>query len=70
MPDLPTITVTDAQAAKLLQVFGTAADYRAWLRQAIRHEVAQRRAQALQAQHDAVLATEPWAAADEVLGAS
>lgn len=67
MPDLPTITVTDAQAAKLLQVFGTVANYKAWLRQAIRTEVASRRYAALESAHQASIETEIWAAADEVL---
>lgn len=69
MPELPTITVTPAQAAKLVEVFGSATEYRVWLRAAIRHEVAQRHARALQDAHDARLASEPWVAADEVLNA-
>lgn len=32
MPDLPTLTVTQAQADRILATFGTAAAYRDWLR--------------------------------------
>lgn len=35
MPDLPTFTVTDAQAQRLMRVFGTPAAYREWLRRQI-----------------------------------
>jgi len=33
--ELPTFTVTDAQAARLLAVFGTTGAYKAWLRRQI-----------------------------------
>jgi hypothetical protein len=33
MPDLPTLTVTDAQAKRLLAAFGGVPQYKAWLRQ-------------------------------------
>lgn len=39
MPDLPTITVTTAQATKALAAFGDVAGYKAWLRQAVQTEV-------------------------------
>jgi hypothetical protein len=42
MPDLPTLTVTDAQAARLLTVFGSAQAYRDWLKATIIHEMALR----------------------------
>lgn len=42
MPDLPTITVTDAQATKLLEFFGDADAYKAWLREAIKREIRSR----------------------------
>lgn len=31
MPQLPTLTVTDAQATRLIAVFGDVAGYKAWL---------------------------------------
>ncbi len=39
MPDLPTFTVTTAQATRLLAVFGSPAKYKAWLREQIKREV-------------------------------
>jgi hypothetical protein len=33
MPNLPTFTVTDAQAARLLAAFGSTENYKAWLKQ-------------------------------------
>jgi len=39
MPDLPTFTVTSAQATRLLKVFGSPAEYKAWLREQINREV-------------------------------
>lgn len=35
MPTLPTIDVTQAQADRLLAAFGSVAEYKAWLRQAL-----------------------------------
>lgn len=32
MPDLPTFTVTSAQATRLLNAFGSTDNYKAWLR--------------------------------------
>lgn len=62
MPDLPTITVTDAQAARLLaafegQVDETGADlppdeaYRRWLRDAVREKAIQVEAQNIEQRH-------------------
>ena len=43
MPDLPTITVTQAQADRLLAVFpGGAAAYRAWLKATLAAHVIER----------------------------
>lgn len=47
MPDLPTITVTTAQANKLLEVFGDANGYRAWLKEAVKEEARNRIARSL-----------------------
>lgn len=35
MPDLPTLTVTQAQADRMIAAWGTAAAYRQWLRSKI-----------------------------------
>ena len=48
--DLPTISVTNAQAAKLIELFGSAAEYKQWLRQAVREEALRRHAQTLRDQ--------------------
>jgi hypothetical protein len=42
MPDLPTITVTAPQATKLLELFGSAAEYKRWLKEAVRQEAIRR----------------------------
>lgn len=39
MPDLPTLTVTQAQADRCLTAYGTVENYRAWLRSAVRRYV-------------------------------
>lgn len=39
MPDLPTLTVTTAQATRILATFGDAAAYRAWLKDQIIEKV-------------------------------
>lgn len=39
MPNLPTLTVTDEQATRLLAVFGDAAGYKTWLKQRLRDHV-------------------------------
>ena len=36
---LPTITVTDAQAQQLLAIFGNAASYKEWLKRELRTKV-------------------------------
>lgn len=59
MPDLPTLTVTAAQATRIQNAFPGATQaekveaYRAWLRQAIRGEVKAREQRTLQAQFQA-----------------
>lgn len=35
MPTLPTLTVTDAQATRLLAAFGSVENYKAWLKEAL-----------------------------------
>lgn len=52
MPTLPNLTVTDAQLAKCVGVFGDAAGYRTWLKEALRDEVARRTARALDEAHN------------------
>lgn len=39
MPDLPTLTVTDAQAQRIQNAFGGVAAYREWLRAQIKQHV-------------------------------
>jgi hypothetical protein len=39
MPDLPTITVTAAQATRMLAAFGSVANYKEWLRGRVVEEV-------------------------------
>jgi hypothetical protein len=36
VPNLPTLTVTDEQAARLLAVFGSVDAYKAWLRETLK----------------------------------
>ena len=52
MPDLPTLTVTGAQATRLLESFGNAAGYKKWLKQALLDEVQRREARALDEAHN------------------
>lgn len=57
MPDLPTLTVTQAQADRMLAAYGSAAGYRQWLKTAIINyvtvtEMANLRAQHQQAERD------------------
>lgn len=52
MPNLPSITVTDAQLAKCVAAFTDAAGYRTWLKAAVRDEVQRRTARALDEQHN------------------
>ena len=42
MPDLPTLTVTTAQAQRITAAFGTVTDYRKWLRNAVIMQVVSR----------------------------
>ena len=42
MPDLPTITGTAPQATKLLELFGSANEYKKWLKGAVRVEAIRR----------------------------
>ena len=63
MPDLPTITVTAPQATKLLELFGSAAEYKRWLKEAVRQEAIRRQtvvlAEAANSQvRDAIMAFE------------
>lgn len=51
MATLPTITVTDAQAARLIAVFGDAATYQAWLKETLVTYVLRKEADALYQQH-------------------
>ena len=53
MPNLPTITVTAPQLAKCVEAFTDAAGYKAWLKAALRDEVARRTARALDEAHNA-----------------
>lgn len=39
MPDLPTLTITDAQADRCLAAWGSVAAYREWLADAVRRYV-------------------------------
>jgi phosphate starvation-inducible protein PhoH len=48
MPDLPTITVTAPQATKLLELFGSANEYKKWLKEAVRVEAIRRQTVVLQ----------------------
>lgn len=41
MPDLPTLTVSQAQATRLLEAFGTTAQYKDWLKTQITAHVLQ-----------------------------
>lgn len=47
MPDLPSISVTAAQATRLLGVFTNAAGYQKWLKQALLDETLRREARRL-----------------------
>jgi len=53
LPNLPTVTVTDAQSAKCVSAFTDAAGYKAWLKQAVRDEVQRRAARRLDEEHNA-----------------
>lgn len=47
MPDLPTITVSSAQATRLMELFGDVASYKKWLKAAVREEARRLHAVAL-----------------------
>ena len=47
MPNLPTISITQAQLDKCVAAFTDAAGYRAWLKAALRDEVLRREARRL-----------------------
>jgi len=49
MPNLPTVTVTDAQAARITAAYGDATAYKAWLKQAIKDYVFRKEAEAITA---------------------
>lgn len=51
MPNLPTVTVTDAQATRILAVYGDAATYKAWLIEQIRAHVLTVEMNALESAH-------------------
>lgn len=52
MPDLPTLTVTQEQADRMLAAFGTVANYRTWLRNNIVSYVQAKELNALRIQHE------------------
>ena len=56
MPDLPTITVTAAQAQRIQTAFGGVEQYKAWLRQAIRGYVKISEREALRLKYEADIA--------------
>lgn len=56
MPDLPTISVTSAQATRIQAAFGGVEAYRAWLRQAIRTQVIVAERQAITSKYEADVA--------------
>jgi hypothetical protein len=47
MPDLPTLTVTAPQLSRLVQAFGDAPTYQAWLKATLLDEVKRREARRL-----------------------
>ena len=53
MPNLPSITVTDAQLAKCIDAFTDAAGYRTWLKAALLDEVQRRTIRQLDEEHNA-----------------
>lgn len=52
MPNLPSLTVTAPQLAKCVEAFTDADGYKAWLKEALRDEVARRTARALDEAHN------------------
>ena len=53
MPNLPTLTVSDTQLARLVAAFTDAAGYKAWLKAALLDEVQRREARRLDEEHNA-----------------
>lgn len=66
MPDLPTLTVTGPQLARLVQSFQDAAGYRAWLKSALIDEVQRREARRLDEEANAAKAAALAALAAEL----
>ena len=66
MPNLPTVTVTDAQLAKCVAAFTDAAGYKAWLKAALLDEVQRREARRLDEEHNAAKKAELVALAAEL----
>ena len=66
MPNLPSITVTDAQLAKCIDAFTDAAGYRTWLKAAVRDEVQRRTVRQLDEEHNAAKAAALEALAGEL----
>ena len=56
MPNLPTLTVSDTQLARLVAAFTDAAGYKAWLKAALLDEVQRREARRLDEEHNAAKA--------------
>lgn len=53
MPDLPTLTVTQAQADRIVAAFGSVANYRTWLKEAVRDRVRNVEVEKIRAQSEA-----------------
>lgn len=51
MPDLPTITVTNAQMQRLMAVFGDGPAYKQWLKQQLKNVVISAELQKLESTH-------------------
>lgn len=54
MPELPTLTVSDAQAARLMAAFGSVVDYKAWLRRQLVDHVTRYEMATINAETDAL----------------
>lgn len=57
MPQLPTLTVTDAQAARITAAYGSTANYKVWLRRQLIAFVFDYEARQIQAQATADIET-------------
>lgn len=53
MPDLPTYTVTSAQASRIIAAFGSQLEYRRWLRATVINIVVSRESEAIRASMEA-----------------